>query len=148
MSSTVVSFTIPAANIEKALNAINALHTDERLLADARGGSSRTTGRVREYKWYSWVRNPERDHGFTDIKDALDAWSFSGDFTEDGDFVVDECCGEKLGQEPILLKAIASFAPGLRIECVGEDGERWVWVECVGEFKELTGTVVYEESED
>ena len=141
----IVSCAIPASKVPDALKALNAMHDEDKLEANASGGSygGSSEGKpVRERKWYSWVGNPP-EGGWTDLKDGLDEWRYEGNYDAVGNFIVNYFSGEKLGDDEQLWRVLAPFAPGMEIECRGECGALWRWIEWGGEFAEQYGKVTY-----
>jgi hypothetical protein len=120
---------IPADKVEGALEAINALHTDEMLMKKADGGlfdKSQKGKPVRKIRWYSWVGNPKGDGGFSDLQKAFSSWRYRANVTDEGDVELECFTGEKWGNDPILFEAIAPFvSEGAEIHVRGEDGIKW-----------------------
>jgi hypothetical protein len=79
------------------------------------------------------------------LEEALDAWRWGLERDSEGNIFVLSFEGEKLGDDPILLSAIAPYVEdGGELEMQGEDGDRWKWVFHKGKLRELSGTTVYE----
>jgi len=134
-----VKINIPKKNVEKALAAINALHASQAVMKKNGAGGGSSTGEI----WYSWVGNPPAG-GWKEILDAFNEWRYNGEVDADGNVKLNEFIGEKLGDDNILLSAIAPFVTkDSFVECDGEDGARWKWVFVKGKFKELTGKTIY-----
>ena len=122
MNQRDAKFRIVAANKVKALNAIKALASQ----TDKGGGGSWSGGKCIE-KNFSWVTTEEFS-GATTLHDAMWAWRWEIDTTDDGDVTSIMFEGEKMGDDTILLDAIAPFVEaGSYIEMQGEDGELWRW---------------------
>lgn len=125
------NFKIEAKNFHKALKAIKALHGKE-TIKDS-GGSH-----------FSWV-----DHDFhkaRSLPEALDMWRWRLRVDDDGDGVELYFEGEKLGDDEILLNAIAPFVEaGAEIAMAGEDGARWKWVFNGKTCVERAGRIVYDD---
>jgi hypothetical protein len=136
MNQQSAEFKIKKTKVAKALAAIQALaKTPERM----GGGSS--TGE----KWYSWVDMKELADAKT-LPDALVAWRWSGFINDAGDLVEIDFDGEKLGDDAILLEAIAPFVEkGSYIEMEGEEGCHWKWCFDGKTMTEKQGRVVYED---
>ena len=137
MSQQSSAFQITKENLAGALAAIKALaNTPERM----GGGSS--TGE----KWYSWVDTKKFVNAET-LADALGEWRWNCYIREDtGDLVEITFDGEKLGDDEILLSAIAPFVEaGSYIEMEGEEGCHWKWCFDGKTMTEKSGRVVYED---
>lgn len=137
---------IKADKKEECLKAINALHHPEELEKNARGGTFQG-GEAKE-RWYSWVTNPGPE-GFPDLDAAFKAWNLFDDawVNEEADGCVSVTGGYycKLGQQEVLLEAIAPFLENTQIECRGEDGALWMWDIKDGELDTKYGTITYGE---
>lgn len=125
------NFKIKAENFQKALKAIQDLHGKE-TIKDSGG------------RHFSWIR-----HDFYKINtlvEMMDEWGWPMEIDAEGNCNRVYCSSEKLGDDEILMKAIAPFVePGGEIEMEGEDGTRWKWVFNGKTCVERTGTVVYDE---
>lgn len=112
-------FCIKKKNFAAALAAIKALALNTKAMG---GGSS--TGE----KWYSWVNTAEFVNAKT-LDEALGAWRWGPGFDKKtGDLTSLSFDGEKLGDDEILLDAIAPYVePESFIEIEGEDGALWRW---------------------
>ena len=102
-------FSIKPPNVSGALTAIKALATSGRSFA--------------------WVTTSDYVNAET-LTQAMQAWcwALSVDL-ETGEVQSINFEGEKLGDEKMLLDAIAPFVePGSFIEMQGEDGELWCWI--------------------
>jgi hypothetical protein len=121
---------VPSDKAAACLQAINDLHTDENLLANAGGGrfgAGVENEPVSKTKWYSWVDNPPPG-GFRSLVDAFAAWRFEAEGGDDGEVGLLYFEGEKLGDEEILFRTIAPFVePGGAITGYGEEHESWVF---------------------
>jgi hypothetical protein len=101
-------FRIKAADTVPALRAIKDLVT---------GGKS--------YAWVNAVTVQRCRH----IIDAMKAWGWTLDESEEGDIVGITFSSEKAGDDHVLLQAIAPFVEaGSYIEMHGEEGTRWRWI--------------------
>lgn len=113
-------FKIKSENKAKALEAIKALATQTSRMG---GGSS--TGE----RWFAWV--PTEDFvKATTLPEAMGAWRWSvSEDEKTGDIIDIGFNGEKLGDDEILLEAIAPYVePGSYIEIEGEEGALWRWL--------------------
>lgn len=114
MSQSESLIRIEKKNVTKAMKAVKALAGKE-TIADGSG------------RHFSWV-----DQNFvnaSDFKTVMKAWRWEVVFDTDGDVSDLRFYGEKLGDDYLLMKAIAPFVrKGGYIEMHGEDGERWRWV--------------------
>lgn len=136
MNQKSAKFTIKKENLAGALGAIKALATTPERMG---GGSS--TGE----RWYSWVTTEKFLKAET-FAEALGEWRWDCFIDESGDLVEINFNGEKLGDDAILLKAIAPFVEaGSYIEMEGEDGCYWKWIFDGKTMIEKTGRVVYED---
>lgn len=135
---------IPKENVQKCLDAINALHSDSNLQSNASGGSSYGPEvPVRERCWYSCVGNPATDDGFASLDEALRSWRYEPEQRNDGSVEVVRFMGEKWGDDETLYRTIAPFVRDVcRIECRGEDGALWAYDFRKGEIVQWTGHVV------
>ena len=136
MSQQSAEFRIAKENLAGALAAIKAMaNTPERM----GGGSSKGE------KWYSWVDMKELADAKT-LPEALMAWRWDCSINDAGDLVEINFDGEKLGDDPILLEAIAPFVEaGSYIEMEGEEGCHWKWCFDGKTMTEKSGRVVYED---
>jgi hypothetical protein len=124
---------IKKKNIEKALEIFNFLHTDDMLEKYARGGSSKQTGNVRDYKWYSWVNNPETP--YTDLTEAFKNWCIVEDdvkmeCTPTGDFEISGEYSNKWGQQDFLIARLAPVLEDTMIKVKGQCGAVFFWGVC------------------
>jgi hypothetical protein len=119
------NFTIKATNKDKALEAIRALANDTSKMS---GGSWGPGGETRS-RHFSWVTTDDFFLAKT-IVVALEAWRYEAHIDEKtGDVVRIEFSGEKLGDDPILWRAVAPFVEdGSYLQMSGEDGTVWRWV--------------------
>lgn len=123
MSQRDASFRIKGKNRAKALDAIKALASQEDRMS---GGS--WSGGVQRERWFSWVTTAEFRDART-LEDAMWAWRWEIEGDEGGDVDSIMFGGEKLGDDTVLLGAIAPYVePGSYIEMQGEDGSLWRWV--------------------
>ena len=113
---------IPASKHDRCLAAIRAL-------------SGRGTAYYSSGGHYSWVRTHEFANATT-LREALAAWRWvdpNQDLTNpdnDKSKDIEELyfSGEKLGDDEILMNAIAPYVEaGSYIEMVGEDADYWRW---------------------
>jgi len=128
--SYVLDLTISKANIAKAIEIFNYLHTDDMLEKYARGGSSLKTGNIRDYKWYSWVNNPETP--YKTLEEAFKNWCIVEDdikmeYNEAGDFEISGKYNNKLGQQDFLIEKLAPVLEDTCIKAEGEDGAIIIW---------------------
>lgn len=140
MSQQSAKFTISKKNFDAALAAIKALaSTPERM-----GGGRYNAGKMEE-KWYSWVDMKELADAKT-LPEAIKAWRWTGFVEPDGDLTEINFDGENLGDDVILLEAIAPFVKaGSYIEMEGDEGCHWKWCFDGKTMTEKTGQVVYED---
>jgi len=133
-------FRIKAENIGPALAAIKALATD----TDSMRGFSSRGGEIRE-RWYSWVRTEDFANAET-LADAMYAWRWEIDYdpkTTDVNWIMFH--GEKLGQDDIMLQAIAPFVEnGSYIEMQGECGAIWRYVFQHGKMEEKEAIISWQ----
>lgn len=105
---------IDEKNVRKALKAVK----------DLSGKETITDGSGRHFSWV--------DHNFAkanDFKSVMKAWRWEVVFDDDGNVSDLRFYGEKLGDDFILLNAIAPFVKnGGYIEMHGEDGTMWRWL--------------------
>ena len=93
---------------------------------------------------WSWVSRNEVLEAET-LEQALYAWRWQAYTLKNGDIHSLEFGGEKYGDDPILLAALAPFVEdGSFIEMQGEDGERWMWKFRDGELETLNAQISYE----
>ena len=136
-----VNIKIPKKNINEALAAINVLMLPENVAINGRGGS--WSGSKKNESWYSWVDTPP-DNKYDNISYAFEGWGFNGLYDKEGNYVIDSCNNEKLGQEELLLNAIAPFVDlSSYVACHGEDDAHWRWVFNNGKMVEQRGTITY-----
>jgi hypothetical protein len=114
-------FFIVLDNIPKALEAIKNLVGKETIKD---GGGPH----------FSWV-NEFKDA--PTLEKAMQAWRWNVERSDKGDITEIEFIGQKLGDDFILFKAIASFIEsGSYIVMLGEDGTLWRWFFENGEVRE------------
>ena len=119
MDQRAADFTIKSENKGKALEAIKGLATQTKRMG---GGSSRGE------RWFSWVTTKEFVEAGT-LLEAISAWRWEANESENGDITDIYFHGEKLGDDTIFLEAIAPYVEaGSYIEMQGEDGSIWRWV--------------------
>ena len=128
-------FTMKAENFDKALEAIKKLATQ--------------TDKMRFGGSFAGVDTDEFLNAKT-LKEALDAWGIGieqdGD-NEEADINYIHCHSEKLGQEAVVLEAIAPYVENdSYIEMHGEDGSIWRWIFLDGKFEEKMGKLVWDET--
>jgi hypothetical protein len=103
------------------------------------GGSSKGE------KWYSWVDTNKFVKAET-FAEALGEWRWNCFINDAGDLEEINFDGEKLGDDAILLEAIAPFVEaGSYIEMEGEEGCHWKWCFDGKTMTEKSGRVVYED---
>jgi hypothetical protein len=136
MNQQSAKFRIAKENLAGALAAIKALADKPEQMG---GGCS--TGE----KWYSWV-NTDGFLKAETLVEALGEWRWQG-FLDDAGNLTEICFdGEKLGDDAILLEAIAPFVEaGSYIEMEGEEGYHWKWCFDGKTLTEKKGRVVYED---
>jgi hypothetical protein len=134
---------IAKENVEKALKAINDLHKDnETMKENGADGGVWTNGT--EEIWYSFVGNPPAG-GFVSLFNALQSWRYFGATQEDGSFVIDSFCGEKMGNDDVLWNALAPFLPNdAEIVCKGGDEATWRWIFVDEKLVTQQGKIVFE----
>ncbi|MEX0597095.1 MAG: hypothetical protein WD512_11400, partial [Candidatus Paceibacterota bacterium] len=117
--------------IQQALEIFNHLHTDEMLLANARGKRHPPTSVVRDSYWYSWVNNPENP--YSSLTEAFKNWDI---VDEDININQDDTTGftisgwyhNKLGQQDFLIQKLAPVLSNTDILVIGEDGSKFHWI--------------------
>jgi len=133
----VISFS--GENIQKALDAINALHTESAMILNEACKDS--SGRH-----YAWVDYPKG--GFTSLEDALDEWRYQTYTAIDtGTVMVEEFEGEKWGDDEILWTALAPFIDPhvyATITWVGEDHAMWRYEFIDGKVVETYAAITWE----
>lgn len=140
MTQRDANFRIEHENFAAALAAIKALATR----TEKMGGGEWRDGKVQK-TWFSWVTTEEFVEATT-LQEAIKAWRWSVEVSEESGDIVDICFdGEKLGDDTILLEAIAPYVEaGSFIDMEGEDGSLWRWAFDGRGVVELAGTVSYE----
>jgi len=136
MSQRNSEFRIKKENFDAALAAIKALASKPEQMG---GGSSSGD------RWYSWVTTEDFVNAPT-LDKAIEAWRWGCFISEETGDLVEICFdGEKLGDDTILLKALAPFVEaGSYIEMEGEDSCHWKWIFDGKTMEERQGRVVYE----
>lgn len=144
------AFRIPANRKAEALAAIKALAND----TQAMNGGEYSGGKYGGQKvnaWYSWVDTDEFANAST-LKEAMQAWRWEIIQVPDNspveaqadDVIGISFNGEKLGQDDVMLRAIAPFVEdGSYIQMQGEDGEIWRWVFRDGQLKEIQANIAW-----
>lgn len=124
------SFFMDVKDFPAALKAVQALHGDETI--NDGGG-----------RHFSWV-----DHDFHKQKSLpaiLNCWRWHLDLDESMNATDINFGGEKLGDDIVVLQAIAPFVKkGSFIEMHGEDGCLWRWIFDGRDCNEKTGKVSFE----
>ena len=140
MSQQSAEFKIKKKNLAKALAAIKKLAKKTKQMSGGTWQSGKKTEAC-----FSWVSTKEFVKAKT-LPDALVAWRWSGFINDAGDLVEINFDGEKLGDDPILLEAIAPFVEaGSYIEMEGEEGCHWKWCFDGKTMTGKQGRVVYED---
>ena len=124
------NFLIKKSNKGKVLQAIKDLAGKE-TIADASG------------RHFSWV-DPNYEKAKT-LGDAFSKWRWQIETNKVGDVINLQFEGEKLGDDYVLMCAIAPFVTSGDIEMRGEDGFMWRWVFKDKKCHELLGRVVYDD---
>lgn len=125
-----------AADKAAALEAMYRMWDPGREL-DMTGG--RWHGQERTFAWYAWTDHARwRSRGFATFEDAISDWDFFVLVDDDGD-IVDLCSRDtKLGQQELVLAAIAPWVEaGSHLDFEGEDGYRWRWEFDGGSVREV-----------
>lgn len=116
-------FTMKSANKEPALHAIKQLADQKSQM----GGGSWSGGKELS-RHFSWVTTEDFVNA-KNIVEAFDAWRWTAEENKEGDIVGLTFKGQKLGNDEVLLRAIAGFVEdGSYIEMIGEDGSVWRWI--------------------
>lgn len=123
-------FFISRQNVSRALNAIKKLAGNE-TIEDSSG------------RHYSWVSGAYAEA--ESLEEAMEDWRWYPEMDDTGNVIRLEFNGEKLGDDHILLSAIAPFVDRGEIEMEGEDGARWLWRFKNGQCVEVTARIVYDE---
>ena len=111
--------------------------------ADKAGALAAIKAMPESSRW-SWVSSNEVLSAET-LEEALKAWRWEAVAAKKGNINYLHFMGEKYGEDPMLLKAIAPFMEdGAFIEMQGEDGERWMWKFSGGRLETFQGQTVYE----
>lgn len=140
MSQQSAKFKIKKTKVAKALAAIKKLAKKTKLMS----GGTWQSGKKTE-SCFSWVNTKEFVKAKT-LPEAIQAWRWEGFVNDAGDLVEINFNGEKLGNDAILLEAIAPFVEaGSYIEMEGEEGCHWKWCFDGKTMEEKQGRVVYED---
>jgi len=101
---------------------------------------AKNTGNMTGGRHYSWTdMSYVKDN---DLRTILQKWRWDVDFDANGN--VNHICfdGEKIGDDFLLLSAMAPFVEdGSFIEMQGEDGLLWRWVFDNGQCREITAEI-------
>lgn len=155
-----LSLKIGKRNKARALEIINAMHSDEMLLKHAHGGrygANIDALPVRERKWYSWVKNPEQP--YRTLSEAFNQWEIVDKHVEMRDedghaFTLTGSYSNKIGQQALLLEQLAPVLYNQVTYVHGEDGCVFAWIIEDGEYREEDLSVnvdvsgFYESSDD
>lgn len=80
------------------------------------------------------------------LSDALRAWRWEPEFDENGGLAALWFVEDKLGDDQLLLNALAPFVePGSSIVMIGGDDEIWRWRFDGGQVHEEDGRVVFDD---
>lgn len=126
-------------NSKRALDAINALHTERAMVL---------YGAVRDSSGmhYAWVNYPKE--GFKTLEEALYGWRYSTYTARDtGAVMVESFEGEKFGDDEVLWATLAKFvepSEHATITWRGEDGHMWRYQISDGILHEQTATISWE----
>lgn len=125
-------FFVPSHHVNDMVRAIHKLAFDD---SEMSGGSSSS-------KHYAWV-----DTAFVNCSDAaglLRYWRWAITFDEDNNIIALDFDGEKLGDDHVLMKAIAPFVKdGSYIQMRGEDDAMWRWLFEDGTCVEIYPRVIW-----
>jgi hypothetical protein len=135
-------FRIKRENFAAALAVLVELAGDQH--KEQMGGWSCSQGGKCVEKHYAWV-NMDKLKNAKSIEEAMSAWRWQVDIEEgSGDIEYIMFNGEKLGDDTIMLEAIAPFVEDdSYIEMSGEEGAIWRWTFDNGKFDEKGGTVLW-----
>ena len=134
-------FRIKAENVSKALDALKALASR----VNEGGGGTYKGGQLIE-KYFSWVTTEEFANATT-LEEALWAWHWEVEYCGCGcgDVAWIMFQGEKYGDEPKLLEALAPYVEaGCFIEMSGEDGALWRWSFDGSDMEEKSANISWE----
>jgi hypothetical protein len=124
------NFFIDNKHIPSLIATIHSLSKDE---SNMSGGSFDSSQKI--YSCYSWVNMSFTD--YNDIKEIFKCWRWHIDQDENGNIDSINFEGQKLGDDDILLRAIAPYVKdGSYIEIRGEDNSLWRWAFKNGKFME------------
>jgi hypothetical protein len=136
--------TIPPQKIDKCLERINNLYTDEKALLASSGGSvtfDKKDGTYKRIPWFAGVHEPTDTPGHKTIEEALDSWSFSFYVPDNGCIVITGMLDEKVGDEEIFFGAIAPCVlPGGSVIFDDENDEIWKYCFDGASFTKQPGT--------
>ena len=126
-----VKLRIRSADIQKALEILNQLHTPEMLVKHAHGGIwPKDNKPIDQIYWYSWVTNPTTP--YKTLTEAFTNWGIVDKNTvyevKNGDFIVSGDYDDKLGQQEFLIQQLASVLCNTCIHIVGEDNRHCYWI--------------------
>jgi len=133
-------FGMQKENFEPCLQAIKALADRVQFLASGENSMGD--------RWYSWV-NTEKFVSAKTLEEALEEWGWEIQLAEDGDAYFLQFVNEKLGDDEVLLNAIAPYVEdGSYIEIAGEDADWWRWVFKGGKMFEITPEITWPEPQE
>jgi len=139
MDQTEAKFSIKRENHIPALNALKVLMTKDSLKG---GGSSGPSGRTRHF---SFCNGADVD-GWANLAQAMEEMRWEPKLDSEYNIVGIEFCGEKMGDDNHIFKAIAEFVEdGSFIQMRGEDGDQWRWKFSGGKCEEEHANVSWEE---
>lgn len=133
----------------EALRIANLLHTDEWLLAHARGRSfpdRHVDAPVSERRWYAFVAHPKAP--YSSLAEALTNWNFEDaklSHDDDGRLALDAQYDMKEGQVAFFLEQMAPHFEDTQFEVVGEDDDLFRWSFTDGVFTQQAIVVVADE---
>lgn len=131
------NFTIKKENIQKAWDSlIELFKIEEKSIYDSSGCH------------YSWI-NTEDVLNATTFEEAMSEARWDAEINPlNGDIIDIYFNGEKLGDEEIILSAIAPYVEnGSYIIIQGEEYERWKWKFVDGKLEEISGHYVFDDEE-
>lgn len=82
--------------------------------------------------------------GEYEIEEIFEEIGYYLETDDNGDYIIDEKCGEKLNEEFYIFQAIAKYVENSYIEIVSEDGDRWRWIFKNGKCKEVYPKIIWE----
>jgi len=135
------NFFISKDNFPHVLEAIKELASHPEWMS----GGSWEDGKCEE-KWYCWVDTNSFLNAET-VEKAMIEWGWEVSYDNEGNIDSIISVGEKLGDDDILMSAIAPWVrENSYIQMLGEDNKMWRWYFTDGKMEEIHPQIIWGDS--